>query len=261
MIISDRNPTIQWIRRLNARSRERREAGAFVVEGVRLVEEALLASWPTRLVLHTAGLDPRGQAVMEGFAARGVPVEAVSDQVMRHASDTQTPQGLLAVLEMQPLPLPEKPGFIFIPDGVRDPGNLGSMLRSAAAAGVDLVYLPEGTVDVFSPKVVRAGMGAHFRLPLFNGSWGEISEMLERSATAVFLAAAGQGIPYTQVDFRTPLALVVGGEAAGAGEQALAIAHQQVHIPMPGGVESLNAAAAAAVLMFEVVRKRSAHQE
>lgn len=257
MITSSRNPKIQSIRLLNARSRERRESGAFVVEGVRLVEEALSAGWPARLVLHTADLEPRGQAVVEGFAARGVTVETVSDHVMRHASDTQTPQGLLAVLEIQPFPFPEKPGFIFIPDGVRDPGNLGSMLRTAAAAGVDMVCLPEGTVDVYSPKVVRAGMGAHFRLPLFTGSWQQIGGLLERSRAAVYLAAAGQSLPYTQADFRLPLALVVGGEAAGAGEQALALAHQQVHIHMPGGVESLNAAAAAAVLMFEVVRQRT----
>jgi TrmH family RNA methyltransferase len=255
MITSSRNPKIQWIRSLNARSRERRESGAFVVEGVRLVEEALSAGWPARLVLHTADLEPRGQAVVGGFNARGVPVEIASDQVIRHASDTQTPQGLLAVLEMQSLPLPERPGFIFIPDGVRDPGNLGSMLRTAAAAGVDMVCLPEGTVDVYSPKVVRAGMGAHFRLPLMIVGWQEIGGLLEQSGVSVFLAAAGQGLPYTQADFRTPLAIVVGGEAVGAGEQALMQAHQQVHIPMAGGVESLNAAAAAAVLMFEVVRQ------
>lgn len=257
MISSSRNPKVQWIRSLNARSRERRESGAFVVEGVRLVEEALLTGWPARLVLHTADLEPRGQSVVEGFAAHGVAVETVSEQVMRRASDTQTPQGLLAVLEMRTLPLPKEPGFIFIPDGVRDPGNLGTMLRTAAAAGADLVCLPEGTVDVYSPKVVRAGMGAHFRLPLFMGSWQEVARKLECSRVAIFLAAAGQGLPHTQADFRSPLVLVVGGEAGGAGEQARGLAHQTVHIPMPGGVESLNAAAAAAVLMFEVVRQRT----
>jgi TrmH family RNA methyltransferase len=256
MITSSRNPKIQWIRSLNARSRERSESGAFVVEGVRLVEEAWLAGWPARLILHTGDLEPRGQAVVEGFAARGAPVELVSDQVMLLASDTQTPQGLLAVLGMQPLPLPEKQEFIFIPDEVRDPGNLGTMLRTAAAAGVDLVCLPAGGVDVYSPKVVRAGMGAHFRLPLMAGNWQEIDELLVNARVRVFLAAASQGVPYTRADFRLPLALVVGGEATGVSEQARGLAHEMVHIPMPGGAESLNAAAAAAVLMFEVVRQR-----
>lgn len=256
MITSNRNPKVQWIRLLNARTRERRESQAFVVEGVRLVEEALRAGWTAHLVLHTVDLEARGQAVLQGFAAQGAPVEQVSEQVMRHASDTQTPQGLLAVLVMQALPLPDRPDFIFILDGVRDPGNLGTVLRTAAAAGVNLVCLPPGTVDVYAPKVLRAGMGAHFRLPLVAASWQEIDELLAQAGVRVFLAAAGQGIPYTQADFRAPLALVVGGEAEGAGEYARQRAHHEVHIPMPGGVESLNAAVAAAVLMFEVVRQR-----
>lgn len=256
MIESTHNPKIQWVRALNARSRQRREDGAFVVEGVRLVEEALAAGWDAKLVLHTSDTDPRRQAILEGFAARGVTIEIVSEQVMRAASDTQSPQGLLAVLALSSQPPPEKPGFIFIPDGVRDPGNLGSMLRTAAAAGADLVCLPAGTVDVFSPKVVRAGMGAHFRLPLMTGSWQEIAARLQRAGVQIYLAAAGQGVAYTQVDFRPPLALVVGGEASGAGEFIQSMPHQPIHIPMTSGVESLNAAAAAAVLLFEVIRQR-----
>jgi TrmH family RNA methyltransferase len=181
----------------------------------------------------------------------------VTEQVMRAASDTQSPQGLLAVLEMRSLPLPDHPDFIFIPDGVGDPGNLGSMLRSAAAVGVDLVCLPPGTVDIYSPKVVRAGMGAHFRLPLMTGSWQEIAAQLQHAGVQLFVAAAGQGAAYNQADFRPPLALVIGGEASGAGEFARRLHHQPVHIPMTPGVESLNAAAAAAVLLFEVLRQRT----
>ena len=125
MISSTHNPKIQWVRSLQSRSRERRESGAFVVEGVRLAEEALRAGWQAHLVLYTGDLDSRGQAIVNGFAARGVPVEAVAPHVMSAASDTQTPQGLLAVLEMHSLPLPQQPDFIFIADGVRDPGQPG----------------------------------------------------------------------------------------------------------------------------------------
>lgn len=257
MITSTHNPKIQWVRALNARSTERRQARAFVVEGVRLGEEAYHAGWQAELVLYTAELERRGLAVVEGFAGRGAPVEVVSEQVMRAASDTETPQGLLIVLEMRSLPLPPAPDFIFVADGVRDPGNLGGMLRTAAAAGVDLVCLAPGTVDAFSPKVVRAGMGAHFRLPLFSGAWEEIGDLLGNSGARIYLAAAGEGISYLQADLSGKVALVVGGEAAGAGTSARKVAHQIVHIPMPGGFESLNAAAAAAILMFEVVRRRS----
>ena len=258
MITSVHNPKIQLVRKLQSRSRERREAQAFVVEGVRLVEEALTAGWQASLVLYESSLDERGLNVVQGFAAQGAAIEEVSPEVLQAASDTETPQGLLAVLALRTLPLPEQIDFVFIPDGVKDPGNLGSMLRTAASAGVDAVLLPEATVDVYAPKVLRAAMGAHFRLPILILSWSEIRGLLERSGLHLYLADAGAGISYTQADFRLPLALVVGGEAEGASPFAASLAADRVHIPMPGGMESLNAAIAAAVLLFEVVRQRQA---
>jgi len=258
MITSIHNPKIQWVRKLQSRSRERREAQAFVVEGVRLVEEALHAGWQASLVLYEGGLDERGSKVVEGFAGQGAAIEEVSPEVLQAASDTETPQGLLAVLALRLLPLPERADFVFIPDGVKDPGNLGSMLRTAASAGVDAVLLPEATVDVYAPKVLRAAMGAHFRLPIQALSWTEIRGLLERSGLHVYLADAGSGTSYTRADFCLPLALVVGGEAQGASPFAVSLAMERVHIPMPGGMESLNVGIAAALLLFEVVRQRQA---
>jgi TrmH family RNA methyltransferase len=261
MITSRRNSKIQWVRSLQSRSRTRRQEGAFVVEGVRLCEEALASDWEALLVLYTQDLDSRAQAVVEGFAAQGAPIEQVSFKVMQAASDTQTPQGVLAALKIQPLPLPPSLDFALIADEVRDPGNLGTILRTSAAAGAGAVCLPAGTVDVYSPKVVRAGMGAHFRLPILAGEWQEIRAALDGAAPEpglqVYLAQAGAGQPYTQADFRRPLALVIGGEAWGAGGEARDLADKRIHIPMPGKVESLNAAVAAAVLLFEVVRQRT----
>jgi TrmH family RNA methyltransferase len=256
MITSPQNPKVQLVRALQSRSRNRRKQGAFVVEGVRLAEEALGSGWQTRFVFHTGDLDERGEAVVQAFAQRGVQVEMVSDDVMGAVSDTITPQGILAVLDIRSIPLPKYLDFVFIPDGVRDPGNLGTMLRTAAAAGIDAFLLPSGVVDPFSPKVVRAAMGAHFQLPIHILSWSEIGSILERYSLQVYVASAGEGQVYTQVDFRHPLALVVGGEAAGAGIAALQLADARVHIPMPGKVESLNTAAAAAILLFEVLRQR-----
>jgi TrmH family RNA methyltransferase len=175
---------------------------------------------------------------------------------MSTASDTQTPQGLLVVLEMKSLPVPSQPDLVFIADEVRDPGNLGSMLRSAAAAGCSLACLTAGSADTYSPKVLRAAMGAHFHLPVLAASWQDIGERLQRWGLHIYLAAAGQGSPHTQADFRQRTAIIVGGEAAGAGEATRKLAHTLVHIPMPGGSESLNAAAAAAILLFEAVRQR-----
>lgn len=261
MINSVHNPKVQWVRRLQAQTKDRRQEEAFVVEGVRLAEEALQARWDTQLVLYTEELSPRGLAVVDAFTVRDVPTELVSPHVMQAMAHTQTPQGLLVVLTLKSLPLPEGLDFVLIPDEVRDPGNLGTLLRTAAAAGVQAVLLPPGTADPFAPKVVRSAMGAHFHLPILSLDWPEITKTLKPDPPAsqfrVYLADARGELAYTQADFRAPTALLIGGEAAGAGSQAERLADQRVYIPMPGEAESLNAAVAAAVLMFEVVRQRS----
>jgi TrmH family RNA methyltransferase len=254
MITSLQNPKIKWVRALQGSSRARREAGAFVVEGIRLLEEAQAAGWETQLVLHMPDLSPRGQAIMDRFKGGGAVVEEVAPHVLQAASDTETPQGILAILSWRLLPLPERSDFVFIPDMLRDPGNLGTMLRTAAAAGVQAVFCPPETADAFAPKVLRAGMGAHFRLPVHALNWDEIAAHIE--PLRVYLAAADEGLPYTQANFRGPLALVIGGEASGASHQARKLAAEAVHIPMPGGGESLNAAVAAGILLFEIARQR-----
>ncbi len=186
---------------------------------------------------------------------RGAAVELVSEAVLRSASDTETPQGLLVALDWRAAPLPALLDFVFIPDKLRDPGNLGTILRTAVAAGVQAVFLPPETADAFAPKVLRAGMGAHFRLPIRSLGWDDIAGLT--SGLNIYLASAGEGPAYTQADFKSPLALIVGGEAEGASPQASRLATGCVHIPMPGGGESLNAAIAAGVLLFEVLRQRS----
>ncbi len=255
-ITSIQNPRVRWLGLLQSQPRLRRKERAFIVEGVRLAEEALASGWKARLILYTDQLSERGRFVLDGFTAQGALAEQVSEAVMRHVSDTQTPQGLLLALEWLPVPLPPQPRFVFIPDQMRDPGNLGTILRTAEAASIDAVLLPPGTVDAFSPKIIRAGMGAHFRLPIHEMAWERIAIYLK--GLQIFLAAAGQGKSFTKVNLSHPLALIVGGEAEGASVEAARLATTAIHIPMPGKSESLNAAVAAAILMFEVVRQKKA---
>ncbi|MDH5506574.1 MAG: RNA methyltransferase [Anaerolineae bacterium] len=257
MITSSRNPKIQHIRALQSRAKARREAGAFIVEGVRLAEEALAAGWLPQLALFTAGLGARGQQLLQAMRAQNVPVEEVAEHVLQAASDTQAPQGLLLVLPAQTAPQPDNLDFVLIADQVRDPGNLGTMLRSAAAAGVQAVFLPPGGVDAFAPKVLRAAMGAHFRVPVVTLGWAEIQAQCTAFDLNVYLAAAGEGQAHTAADLKSPAAIIIGGEAAGAGDQAYSLKPKPLHIPMPGGSESLNASIAAAIILFEVVRQRS----
>jgi TrmH family RNA methyltransferase len=255
MITSAQNPKIKHLRLLQNQPSQRRLEKTFVLEGVRLAEEALNSGWKARLVIYTEDLSERGRSVLEGFADQGAPVELVSQAVMSTASDTQTPQGLLIALEWRTASLPPKPDFVFIADQIRDPGNLGTILRTAAAAGVQALLLPPESADAFAPKTLRAGMGAQFKLAVQQTSYEQIADYL--SGLPVYLASAGEGIPYTEVDFHPPLALVIGGEARGAGAAIRQLVTSCVHIPMPGGVESLNAAVAAGILMFEIVRQRA----
>lgn len=257
MISSAHNPKIHWVHTLQSKSRQRNQDNAFVIEGVRLAEEASQSDWKALLVFYTDELDLRGKSVLDKFIVAGVSCEKVTPQIMRFISNTSTPQGILAVIEQKNQPVKEAIEFLFIPDAVRDPGNLGTMLRTAHAAGCDAVFVPKGTVDIYSPKVVRSAMGAHFHLPILSLSWQEITANIEKYGLHVFLADSNAGKPYTMADYRQPLALIVGGEAEGAGIEAQKLSHERLYIPMPGNAESLNAAVAAGILLFAIVQQRT----
>ena len=256
MITSVRNPKVQEIRTLQNRAKERREAGAFVVEGVRLAEEALQSGWGIHQALYTKGLSERGLQLVETLIKRDIPGEEISESVMKAASDTKSPQGILLSVELRQLPLPDHLDLVLILDGLGDPGNLGTLLRSAAAAGVDAVLLGPGCADAFAPKVLRSGMGAHFHLPIRNLNWVEIAKVCQSRGLHLFLAEAGQGLVFDQADLTRPLAFIIGGEAHGVGQAAKDLHAVPIQIPMPGKMESLNAATAGSLLLFETLRQR-----
>lgn len=255
MITSAKNPKIKEIKALQARAKARREANAFVVEGVRLAEEALAADWFPSSCFYTEDISQRGREILAKIEEQNIPIEELAPHVMKAASDTQTPQGILLVLPLRTLPIPESLDFVLIVDQVRDPGNLGTLLRSAAAAGVQTVLLGEGSVDAFSPKVLRGAMGAHFQLPIQTLTYKEILSNCEHHKLRLLMAAANKGDVYTDADLTKPLALIIGGEAKGALPPLLESADGYIHIPMPGGGESLNAGVAGSILLFEVVRQ------
>lgn len=256
MITSSQNSKIKLVRSLLGRAKERREANAFVVEGVRLVEEAVISDWGLRFALYDETLSERGKVQVERLKSRNVDVEMVSTSLMKSLSETEMPQGLLAVLEFKQLSITNPLNFALIPDQIRDPGNLGTLLRSAAATGVQAVLIPPETTDPFAPKVVRSGMGAHFRLPIHSINWDEITQ-ISKSAKLQMYIADMDGVSCWETDLSQPLALIIGSEAEGASDEARKLARQKISIPMAGNVESLNAGVAGSVLMFEVVRQRS----
>ena len=255
-ITSTANERVRLARSLNQASGRRRE-GAYLIEGVRLVEEALRAGVAPRLVLadvEALRRTERGEALLE--ALRPFGYLEVAERVLASASETVTPQGVVAVVPLPERRVPADPGpLVLILDGVRDPGNLGTILRAAEATGIVRVVVAVGCADPFGPKVVRAGMGAHFYLDILaDAKWPEVANLVGDRPT--WLATMRGGMLYDMVDWRRNSALIVGGEAAGASGEGAALATGRVSIPMAGRAESLNAAMAASVLVFEAARQR-----
>jgi TrmH family RNA methyltransferase len=253
MITSASNDRVKYVRALSHR-KARQEEGRFVVEGVRLIEEAVRANVRPDFLFFTAEAGERGQKLVERLHATGVVCLDVTPGVMRICSETETPPGILAVVTIPSPLLPQHSTLSVVADALRDPGNLGTLLRTAAAAGVDEVLLGPGTVDAYNPKVVRGAMGTHFRLPMAAMTWPTITQHL--AGRPVWLADVRGATLYTQVDWTQPSALIVGGEAEGTSAEASALATERVSIPMQHGIESLNAAVATAVILFEARRQR-----
>lgn len=239
-------------------SKERKEKKHFLIEGVRLVREAIGAGVKPRFVFYTAGFKTSLQGVhlLERLQSRGVPCYQVDDKILKSLASTVSPQGIVAVV---PCPAIEPAGddwLTLVLDQIRNPDNLGAILRIAAAAGVYQVITSLGSADPYNPKAVRAAMGAHFYVPIRAGlNWSRIKPFLE--GKQVLLADVGGQTAYYEVDWTVPTALIIGSEAEGAGDEAVKAAHRIISIPMVGSIESLNAAVAAGIIVFEALRQRT----
>jgi TrmH family RNA methyltransferase len=256
-ITSRKNPQIQQIKKLLSSSSLRQKEGVFVVEGVRLVEEAVSSGWVLREILITDEVNGRGRYLFEKTSKPDCNRYVVSGAVMADISDTETPQGIVAVVEQRKLPLPEKLDFILILDAIRDPGNVGTILRTASAAGVNVVLIAPETSDPFSPKVLRAGMGAQLKLPVWVGDWPTLSLLIKKIAgIRTLLADIGEGAVFWEASLKDAVALIVSNEATGPSPNARSLADGVITIPMPGKSESLNAAIAASIMIYEVLRQR-----
>lgn len=251
MLTSLDNSRVKLIRALQSQRKAREKEGRFVVEGTRLVEEAVFSNCPIDFLFYS-NLDQRAQALLDRLDKQGVSAIEVSPQIMRACADTESPQPLLAVLPFPAIKATSN-SLLLVCDRLADPGNLGTLLRTAAAASVDAVLLSPGTVDVYNPKVVRSAMGAHFRMAIETLDWDQIRERV--TGLHVWLAEANEGRRYDEVDWTQPSAIVVGGEADGPSAEGRALAQNSVFIPMPGGSESVNAAIAGSVILFEAVRQ------
>ena len=257
IISSTTNAKVKTVRRLQNERRFRLREKAYVAEGTRWVSELIQMNVaPTRIFHTERWLETavHAQILQQIRALSQTPPIVVTEAVMQAMSDTNTAPGILVVLPIQPQPIPEQPTFILVLDGINTPGNLGTMLRTAGAAGIDLVLLTPNCVDVYNPKVVRGGMGAHLRLPIHHLSWEEIEVAVQD--TAVTVATIDAKTTYTEFNWQSPATIIIGSEAHGASQEARTLAQTPITIPMHKATESLNAAMAAGIILFEAARQR-----
>jgi len=256
LIRSRDNPRFKALRELATSTRERRKAGLALLDGAHLIA-AYRASGgvPEQLILSDSGMaNAEAAQLAAGASAQGALV--LADALFNDVAQVATPTGIVALIRTpKPGPLPGRIERCVMLENIQDAGNLGSILRSTAAAGIVTVLLSQGCAFPWSPKVLRAGMGAHFSLDIFDNA--DLAAAVHKLSGPLICASGHARKSLYQTDLRGPLAWVFGNEGSGVSAELTSAAAERVRIPMPGKTESLNVAAAAAICLFEQVRQRT----
>lgn len=255
IITSSSNAKIKHVIALRTKAKVRREEKSFVIEGVRMFADAparfIEEVYCTEEILQKAG--PK----LKILEAEG-RLSLVTPELLKKISDTEHPQGILCIASMPPeyIPEPDNPLYLLL-ENIQDPGNLGTMIRTAEAAGCDGIIMSRGTVDLYNPKTVRSTMSSIFRMPCVRTGdlCGEIGRLKERGVRVCAAHLDGER-NYDQISYAGGTAFLVGNEGNGLTDSAAAAAGQKILIPMRGEIESLNAAMAAGILLFEAARQR-----
>lgn len=260
IVTSKDNPLIKEWRRLCRETKRRRQSGCFALEGARLCGDALTSGLPVRAVLYTAAaLESYGAAVQPLLAVAEQAVE-IAPELAQYMADTATPQGVFCIAKILDNPLGldtiDTMGRYGLLEDIQDPGNLGTMIRTAEALGLDGLVLSAGCCDVYNPKVLRSSMGGVFRLPMLTGvSMPEtIDTLQERGMRAYACVVDADVCPVQTVAFGPGSLCVIGNEGNGLRPETVAACAQRITIPMTGRAESLNASLAAGIVMWEMSR-------
>lgn len=261
MITSVHNKCIKEAAALLAKKKERERRGLFVVEGVKLFSEAPAERITQVYIAESA----RAQLTAQyGEKLKRLPCEIVSDEVFGKLSDTVTPQGILCLVRQYSYNIEEilseckKKQMLFILlEDLQDPGNVGTIFRTAEAAGADGVLMSSRTADIYNPKTIRSTMGSIYRVPfLYEADLSSIIKRLRKVGVSVYAAHLSGKADYDAYDYRKSTAFLIGNEGRGLQEETVAAADECIRLPMEGKVESLNAAVAASVLLYEAHRQR-----
>jgi len=241
----------------------RNEQGLFVAEGVRILSEAFVDKidriYVSETFLSNWQKEEYYERIKNILDTKGY--EILADKVFDQIADTKTPQGIMAVLKMPQYHIEnliEKSGDVLFLDDVRDPGNLGTIIRTAEGAGFDFIVMSKGCVDIYNPKVIRATMGAIYRLPfVYVDDLCETINAFVKDEWEIYAAHLLGKEDYCSINYGEKTGIIIGNEANGISEKVSQCATSLVRIPMEGKVESLNAAVAAAIMMYEVHRQKN----
>lgn len=253
-ISSRDNAFFKSLLRLTSSSRERRDAAQTLLDGPHLLRAWLDSGrYPAHIVISPLALEDTEISRLRAECPN-VPCTLLEEPLFKQLSELKTPNGLLALIDIPQADPAHANNFVLLLEDIQDPGNLGSILRSAAAAGCDAVYMSQGCADAWSPRVLRAAMGGHFMLAINESS--DLLDISSRFDGNLFASSLEAETALYECDLRGKIAFAIGNEGAGLSAELQAKAQQRFIIPMPGKVESLNAAAATAVCLFEAARQR-----
>ncbi|KGR78759.1 TrmH family RNA methyltransferase [Ureibacillus manganicus] len=251
-IESTQNSLVKHWKKLVTMRKEREKTGEYLIEGFHLVEEALKNKDQIIQIIVREGVDlPLLWSIDE------VTMIEVTDAVAREIAETENSQGVFAHCKQRAVSEEEKHNWkkVLLIDAVQDPGNIGTMIRTADAAGLDAVILGKGSVDAFNPKTVRSAQGSHFHIPVVRGDLLEWIESLQEQDIPVYGTALENAIPYTEVKSSDEFAVILGNEGSGIHPQLLDKTNQNLIIPIFGQAESLNVAVATGILLYQLVKK------
>ena len=243
------------------KGREKEER--FLIEGLRLCEEAFFSDWEVELLLFPSEYVQflKTKKLMREFLKEKREIFILSNQDMKKLTDTKTPQGIFAVVSKKEFTLDKdflkKVSLLVGLDNIRDPGNLGTIIRTADSAGVDGVLLSTGCVELYNPKVIRATMGSIFHLPIIDKiELKDIIPELKSSGFKIFASEVREGEDFTKIKYPEKICLLIGSEATGISKEILGLADERIKIPIYGKAESLNASVATGILLYEIIRKK-----
>ncbi len=258
MLTSIQNPLIKQIKKLQ-NAKQRRETQLFLLEGTHLIQEACTVNYPLQTVCLTSTWQAEHAELWSILGATGSQIELVSDEVIRSISTTVNPDGIVAIVPRLALAAPPIPAKLTIALArIQDPGNLGTIIRTAAAVGADGLWVSSDSVDLDNPKVLRSSAGQWFRLAMgVSDNLPELLTSYQQQGVQVVSTTAHTQTSYWEVPLTQPTLILLGNEGAGLSDDLAALADLQIKIPMSVGVESLNVATAAALILYEVRRQRS----